>query len=246
VLTLNGEQVFCYKGASHLEVPTLRQLRQEDAMRFSPRVAMPGAVAILSALLGFALVCVTPVKSEAAPILDQSQLLFDPSNSITCSGGGAPLVICGQSFTAGLTGSLTSVSFYLAGATGTPEAGLYSSISSAGATLVQTSATPVLVTTPGFYSFAFNFPVSVGDTLFFGFSLDVAGDRIGSSFASTNPYAAGTLFAFVAPDDFTPLAELDAPFQTFVDTSIPEPATLSLLGLGLAMGVRRWRQRKAR
>jgi PEP-CTERM motif len=198
-----------------------------------------------SSLLALALMCVTPATSDASPILDQSQTTVGDGIFI-CSGTPTTFTVCGQSFTVGLTGTLTSVDFYLNDVVGTPEAALYTDVSSSGATLAQTSATALAFGGDGFYSFLFNYPVSVGDVLFFGL-LQESGDSFSGPLLGPDPYVAGGAFAFASPNLFFS-ESADSTFRTFVDTdaaAVPEPATLTLLALGMAgMGARRWRQRK--
>ena len=107
-------------------------------------------------------------------------------------------MICGQSFTVGLSGTLTSVDLYLIDAAGTPEAGLYTDVSASGATLAQISATALALGGVGFYSFLFNYPVSAGDVLFFGLRLD-SGDSMTAALATSNPYVSGAPLPWSCP-----------------------------------------------
>jgi PEP-CTERM motif len=193
-------------------------------------------------VLGLALICVTPAGSQASPILDQSQTIIG-DRTFTCAGTPTTFSICGQSFTVGLTGTLTSVEFYLSDAVGTPEAGIYTDVSGSGAILAQTSPTVLAFGGDGFYSFVFNYAVSTGDVLFFGL-LQESGDAMAASFAEPDLYVPGGLFGFVPPNLVLTFPS-DTAFRTFVDTeAVPEPATLTLLSVGLAgMGVRRWRHK---
>ena len=149
----------------------------------------------LALVLGLALTSVTPAGSQASPILDQSQPDVG-TGLFTCAGTPTTFTICGQFFTVGLTGTLTSVDFYLDDAVGTPEAGIYTDVSVSGAILAQTSPTVLAFGGEAFYLFVFNYPVSAGDVLFFGLRQD-DGDAIEGPLDGSNPYVPGDFFAFV-------------------------------------------------
>src|SRR5688500_3467265 len=120
-----------------------------------------------SAILASLLCVVSAAASEGAPILLDQRFAPDGVNDFTasliCTGESGTSLQCGQSFTVGLRGNLTAGELYLGNAQGTPVVGLYDV--SGAATLLATSSTALAFASPGFYSFAFSTPVTVGNTL---------------------------------------------------------------------------------
>jgi hypothetical protein len=174
----------------------------------------------------------------ATPVLDQSVL---PSGvaQFTCQNG----PVCGQSFTVGITGTLVSFELYIGAYYGLPPtAGLYDGSTS----LLQASSTTLAFTSPGFYSFAFDFPVAIGDQLAFALAIPAPG-AVYFGTTAADPYAPGHVRVVVNGDDISSQwPGHDAFFRTYVEpaAAVPEPAALSLVALGLAGGAaRRWRRR---
>jgi hypothetical protein len=201
--------------------------------------------AILASLL-----CVVPAAaSEGAPILLDQSFAPDDVNDFTasliCTGESGTSLQCGQSFTVGLSGTLTAGELYLQSAQGTPIVGLYDI--SGPPTLLATSSTPVTFAAAGFYSFAFSTPVTVGNTL--ALLVDVeSGDVISLSGEGPPGYAEGEI-VFVANGTLNRISGGDLYFRTFVDINpdaVPEPASLLLFGTALAgLAARRYRRKRS-
>jgi hypothetical protein len=203
-----------------------------------------------SAILASLLCVASAAASEGAPILlDQSYQpdgVNDSNVSLSCFPFAAASVQCGQSFTVGLNGTLTAGELFLLFAGGTPLVGLYDI--SGPLTLLETSSTAVAVSSPGFYSFAFSTPVTVGNTLALLVDVSDPGDSISFRGESPEGYAAGVpITAIDGTVSSNPFFDLY--FRTHVDINpdaVPEPASLLLLGAGLAaLGARRYRQKRS-
>lgn len=199
----------------------------------------------VTAGLGLALVAGTCANGSAA--VDQSQLLADVAIPIANP--------TGQSFTAGLTGSLTSIDLFsngpasssndvtfevlagdgtggtlLGSTTQTTPPGSYDA--GVGAYLVSfdTSGLGINVSNGSQYTFLITSVTGSGDLA----------DR-GVIAQNGNPYSGGE--AYEAYYGFLPSSGDDMTFQTHV-TALPEPASLGLLGLA-GLGLVSRRRRKA-
>ena len=208
--------------------------------------------ASFSRLVGFLVVVVAllfagPPAAQAAPILDQSFLpdgVNDFSQAAGCDLPGE-VTLCGQSFTVGVTGTLTSIAIRLGEPSGTacapgtlPVAGLYD-VSGGGVTLLQLS--PSLaecnILPDDFSTFSFDVEVEAGDQLAILFEIDAARHHLLLETETGAGYIGGGLVRITAPP--VPLSGSDAYFATFVDPAstspVPEGDSAILLGVGVLM-----------
>lgn len=168
-------------------------------------------------------------NAAAAPVLDQAN---DTIGDIFFNGGSASLT-WQQGVTAGLSGTLHSIEVYFDEHSAALDINFFVNLGApwqsdandfdANISLVAGWNT-IDVSGAGM-------TVAAGDQFVIG--LHGLGDDFDPSFrgADTDPYPGGALYLNASIHQS---GEHDINFRTFVDISVPEPATLALLGLGVA------------
>jgi len=202
-----------------------------------------------------AVLALSSVAAHAVPLLDQAWDVIDVT-SVSAVGTVGPNVYQ-QGVTAGLTGKLSAVDLYVNSVFPSYPYFIdtFSLFVNLGAPF-QTDAADyranVTVTTAGWHTFdlsAANIFVNAGDQFAIGFGFlglpisidpgfDLVGPFIGTDF--NGGYAGGALYALsppifpnMPPRLFGP-SDTDIYFRTYVEpTSVTEPGTIALLGLGL-------------
>jgi hypothetical protein len=187
----------------------------------------------------FVLVCVLGGSVQATPILDQEQSSYDLDGYRPSSG-----YKVGQSFTAGLTGTLKQIDMgFLKTIDGDGTVDVFAGYGNAGP-LLQTVAVQIYSEDNGqinYNPFTVDVPVESGQQYSFYFEPNplTMPDPYYLALGYPDPYAGGVLLA-VGNGDPWQISECDMVFRTWVEP-IPEPATLFLLGLGAVILKRRKR-----
>lgn len=190
--------------------------------------------------------------SSAAPVLDQQNIGSVGAAVLTSDDSVSGLVLQAQTFTASLTGQLTSLNLALFQFSG--QGNVNVSINSVSGGLPTTtslgqvsidssslSTDPFMTTLTNFDFSALDVYVTAGQTLAIVASATTPDTAIGWSASSIDVYSGGENMAY-SPSFGWIYYQGDNIFQTFVDTArqpgeVPEPATVALMGisfLGLA------------
>ena len=188
--------------------------------------------------------------ASAAVILDQNFVTTDDPNNNTALG--IVTTSLAQTFTVGISGKLDSIVIQVLqdpATTGDLIGDIRALTGSAPASLASSALASVTVANGGIgtigstpYAWtsilvdvsAANIMVTSGDMLSFVLSSPI-GEVFFAQTDYTNAYAGGSRWS--QDGDGTPFSELasaDLAFKTYVDTELPEPATLVIFGVGLA------------
>jgi hypothetical protein len=193
-----------------------------------------------SGLAAILFASIIPLSGEAtaSAVLDQSYLALD-NVGIFGSSQNDPSFRRAQTFTVGLTGTLTEIDVAVSSAHRGTSATLNLLATSGGTPTSILLTSPTVNTAPlvgDFMVFLFSQAVTAGEVLAFEL-VSSAAFQIEMPGSSPGTYSGGSdYFLNTVVNNFT-ADNLDAGFQTFVDTNIsavPEPSTWAMMILGFA------------